>query len=155
MALKIISIGILVLLYLMPNFVVAQNPEQDPETKIGISIYDLISKKKKKGLEKSYTNKSSRLSKHYIEMVIQTLQSNESKIAGCLPAGNDSKTLAVHFKIAKNGKAFIDFPNSSEPVASDLHSCEANILENLQFPVHNFSFVPEISTELVIEHRIL
>jgi hypothetical protein len=119
----------------------AETPiSEEPETKVQISIYDLV--------KKGSSPRISKLDPGYIKKIIQLLETNQSTLLKCLPDKME-KDLKMKLSIFPSGKAYVQSLNA---LAQD---CEKVFFQNLTYPRHSYAKDVTLELDLNIRRDIL
>lgn len=113
---------------------------EDAETKIQVSIYDLVGHRKQVN--------SSRLDAGYVRSVLAVLKSEEMQLKSCLKAGESLKEKFL-LTVASNGKGAIS-KLSKNPAHTSAETCIEGVLEKIKYPRHQYSKAVEFELPLEI-----
>jgi hypothetical protein len=115
----------------------------DPETKVSISVFDLLKRKGKTAMSDVTT-----LQRKYVEQVLGQVRGQREKILACLM--NSSKiSIQLRLEIEPSGSATATVLNSNNGAAV----CSAEILGDLHYLPHKLAGKVEIEFPLDLERR--
>ena len=118
----------------LANTVKSQGGAIEPETKVQISVYDLVGKFIAK-------KKNEKLDEEYIKKVVLAVATHQHELLSCLDGLNE-KDIKVRLKIFSGGSA------TAQILHLDSRDCEAEVFQKIVYPPHRFS------KELVLELNV-
>jgi hypothetical protein len=112
---------------------IARESSVEPETKVQISIYDLV--------KKTNISSKSKLDSAYIKKVVRLIESRQDELTKCLQELPE-KDLKMKLSIFPSGKAFAQSLEPADQI------CENDFFQSLPYPSHNYK--KDVTLELAL-----
>ena len=129
----------------------AVSKEIDPETKISISIFDLIGKgSAAKKVKTTPSGRDKTLTEEYVKKLIHLIEEEKSNVAGCLSDGQESKA-TYRFLIQPSGKYSVEVSED----AFKNSDCPLQKIRALVLPEHGLKSEVEVVLPLKVSKTVL